>query len=173
MESETFLIRVSKLIQKSRKAVRLYSSQGRSAGEYTEYQFAEWREISSILLQGLASAMELPSNKRIVTEIFALRDRFYSMYHSAEIDMRLLKKELNHAVESDQFAKAANLSIRLISLKARVQAAQSAHHELQELIENSHVVQPTIELTHTEVTEAPAKQVAKVIPLRRRSAGNQ
>ncbi len=164
MESETFQIRISKLIQKSRKAIRLYGSVGRSSGEYTEYQVTEWREINSILLQGLVSAMELPGNKHLAADIFALRDRFYALFHSAETEMHILQKELKHAVEAGQYTKSANLSIRLISLKARVQAAQAAHHELQTILERSHIVKPTIELTHSTPQKANG---AKVIPLRR------
>ncbi|MGI6523740.1 MAG: hypothetical protein ACOX2O_00365 [Bdellovibrionota bacterium] len=176
MESETFQIRVSKLIQKCRKAVRLYSSVGRLAGvkqnEFSELQVAEWKDVNILLLQGLTSIMEVPGRKGLSADLFALRDRFYMLWRAAESDMHMQHKDLLAVVEGSDFIKAAKLSSQLISLKARVQATQAAHHELQDLLDKSHLVPPAIELSKeailSESVEEDTTSLAKVIPLRRR-----
>ncbi len=176
MQNETFRSRVVKLIQKSRKAVRLYTSVGRGAArhpEFTETQVQEWKEVNNELLRSLMEAVENPGSRKLVSDIFALRDRFYTEWRMAETELHNKHKDLIFVVENGDFVKAVNLGRRLIVLKARVQATQAVHHELQELIDQSHVAQPTIELSQEHIVgedRQPAAANGKVIPLRRRSA---
>ena len=65
MESESFVSRVMALIQKSRRALRLYSSAGShgfsrdgSSGELPAAQVAQWREVNGLLLRKLSEAAE-------------------------------------------------------------------------------------------------------------------
>jgi len=174
MDSETFRTRLAKLIQKSRKALRLYTSMGRiSSGrnaEYTEMQVQEWKEINAELLKQLTSAMENLNHKRLVADVFVLRDRFYTEWRSTESGLHSSHKELIFAAENGDFIKASNLSRSLVALKARGQASQAAHHELQDVINRSNVSQPTIELSTRQVVEEqldPDLRQAKVIPIDR------
>ena len=176
MENDTFHSRVARLIQKSRKAIRLYSSVGRAGTgkqtDFTDAQVQEWKEVNNELLRGLTTSLEKPSSKQLIGDVFALRDRFCTEWRMAEAELHSRHKELIFVVENGDFAKAANYSRRLIVLKARVQAMQAVHHELQELIDQSHVAQPPIELSQAQIIkeQAPEPLGAKVIPLRRRNS---
>ena len=177
MENETFRTRVATLIQKSRKAIRLYSSVGRGGlskqGEFTEVQVQEWKDVNNDLLHNLSLSMETPGNRQLIVDVFALRDRFYNEWRMSEAELHSKHKDLIFVVENGDFVKAANLARRLVVLKARVQATHAVHHELQELIDQSRVAQPTIELSQEHIVkdgDGPELGGAKVIPLRRRSA---
>ena len=176
MEYQTLRARIAKLVRKSRKALRLYTTMGRlnpaSSGEFADAQIAEWKNINSELLQQLSTVLEIRNTKKVVSELFTLRDRFYSDWRMSEAEMHSRQKSLLRSAEQGDFIKAAHLSRELVSLKARVQATQAAHHELQELVDQSKAAQPTIELSTDQVIheverEEEQPQQAKVIPLRR------
>lgn len=176
MENHTFRSRLAELMQKSRKALRLYTSMGRinnnAHSELNEMQAQQWKEINADLLRQISAAMESPNSRALVADIFTLRDRFYAAWRSAEADVHNKRRDLISSAENGDFIKSAVLGRELVLLKAREQAAQAAHHELQEVLTRSRVAQPTIELSQDnvvpEVEEVPEKLFAKVIPLRGR-----
>lgn len=151
MESETLRSRIAALVQKSRKALRLYSSMGRlSGGETTEFgelQVAQWREITSDLLRDLTAALDHPNARTLAGAVLSLRDKFYADWRRIEADLKVKQQELIAVAEHGDFIKAAHVSRALVVLKAREQAAQAAHHELQDVVKKSRLVQPTIELS--------------------------
>lgn len=160
MESESFRSRVVALIQKSRRALRLYSNttgqamarvEGASP-ELSAAQVAEWREVNSLLLRKLTESAESPSTKKLVHDIFALRNEFQAMWRTSESELVTQQRELVSAAERGDFIKASSLSTHLVSLKARVQAGQAAHHELDLLIKRSRVVRPATELSEESAT---------------------
>ena len=185
MENETLRSRVALLVQKSRKALRLYSSMGRLNGgdsnEYAELQVAPWREVNADLLRELSAAFDNPNSRALTGAILALRDRFYGDWRRVESELRLKQQELVSAAEQGDFIKAAHLSRDLVVCKAREQAAQAAHHELQDVVKRSRLTQPTIELSSDRAIEPgqsetaeidlfagqPIRVGAKVIPLRK------
>ena len=180
MESETLQIRISKLIQTSRKAVRFYSSVPRprpiSRGEFSDFQVTEWKEISELLVQELSSIMDIPGKRSLSADVFAVRDKFYTLWRSAEGDLKRTHAEMLHAVNKSDYCKIASLGCQLISLKARVQATKAAYNLLQDLLKKSHVAQPAIELSQNQIPEEKVEKEslqrsAKVIPLTRRHAG--
>lgn len=186
MENETFKSRLIKLLQKSRQAFRLYASMGRAQNkgdnaEFTEMQAAEWRNVNSDLIKDLTSAIEHPNPKEPVSRVFFLRDRFLNEFRLSESEMHLRQKELLNAAEKSDFIKASILSRQLVVLKARAQANQAAQHELDELISQSKLSQPTIMLEREESFDkgamvcesepAPEPKLARVIPLRKRQIG--
>jgi len=192
------------LIQKSRRALRLYTSAGAGSSvkdetdqhEFATVQVTEWREVNNLLLRKLTEAANSPNTKRLVYDVFALRGEFQALWRASEAELVISQRELIGCAERGDFVKAAALATSLVGLKARVQAGQAAHHELDLLIRKSRVVRPqegtegdersvsaTIELLDAQVVHdyAPAlelvdlnppKQVAaggaKIIPLRRR-----
>ncbi len=196
MESESFVSRVMALIQKSRRALRLYSSAGSnwlsregSSGELPAAQVAQWREVNGLLLRKLSEAAEAPNTKKIIYDVFALRSEFQTLWRSTESELVQSQRELIASAESGDFIRAAVLSTALVSLKARLQAGQAAHHELDLLIKRSKVVRPAAELSEESATvlstlelldehvvtepvrPAPLKVAVgggKVIPLKRR-----
>jgi hypothetical protein len=160
MESETFRSRVLALIQKSRRALRLYTNSAGQAmarvegasPELSAAQVAEWREVNSLLLKKLTDSIESASTKKIVHDIFALRNEFQTLWRTSESELVIHQRELVAAAERGDFIKASTLSISLVSLKARVQAGQAAHHELDLLIKRSRIVRPAAELSEENAT---------------------
>ena len=160
MESESFRSRVLALIQKSRRALRLYSSAGstsfvRMEGASTELsnaQVGEWREINSLLLRRLTEAADSPNTKKLIYDVFALRNDFQTLWRSSESELVVSQRDLIACAERGDFIKASSLATVLVSLKARVQAGQAAHHELDMLIKKSKVVRPAAELSEEGAT---------------------
>lgn len=177
-----FRSRLVQLMQRSRKALRLYSSVERVAGDNTselaDLQVSEWRRVNAELLKELNLAIGHPNQKRMVSEVFGIRDQFYGEWKLAEAEMHQKQNFLLESSENGDFVRASVLARELVTLKARTQACQAAHHEVQEVIQKSRVSQPRGEDTgepvqpEKERTPEPraAKEeirVAKVIPLRK------
>ena len=146
MQGETFRGRVARLIQRSRKALRLYSSIGRTpfdqdrvehSRELSELQLGQWKEINAELARELTSALERPNQRGLPNEVAALRDRFYGEWRMAEAELHEQQRALIASAEHGDFIRATHLGQRLVVLKARVQATQAAHHELSDLSDKS------------------------------------
>ncbi len=160
MESESFRSRLLALIQKSRRALRLYNNSGSqsivrlegTSAELSAAQVAEWREINSLLLRKLTESADSPSTKKLVYDVFALRNEFQSLWRGSESELVQQQRELIASAERGDFIKASGLAANLVSLKARVQAGQAAHHELDLLIKRSRVVRPAAELSEEGAT---------------------
>jgi hypothetical protein len=172
MENPTFRSRLAELMQKSRKALRLYTSMGRlqtsPTAEFNEMQAEQWKEVNADLLRQISHALETPNSRLLANDIFALRDRFHSTWRNSEAEVHLKQKELLSCAEHGDFIKVAVLARELVLLKAREQASQAAHHELHEVLSRSRVAAPTIELSTEAVVEEEQlpRQIARVIPLR-------
>jgi hypothetical protein len=115
---------------------------------------AEWRDINSTLLRKLSEAIDSPNTKKLIYDVFGLRNEFQSVWRASESELVQLQQELIRCAERGDFVRAATLSIQLITLKARVQAAQAAHHELDLLIRRSKVVRPHGEASDDAATVA-------------------
>lgn len=175
MESATFRSRLALLIQKCRKAVRLYTSMGRRHGgeglDYTEQQLKIWRELNIELLKELTDICSISDLRTIVTEVYSLRDLFYSRWRKVERELHLKQKELISSSEKGDFIKAAGLSSKLVTLKAQSQAYQAALNELQELAGKSKVTHQSERADSSEHTDdSPLLAQAKILPLRRKSS---
>ncbi len=120
--------------------------------ELSAVQVSEWREVNSLLLRKLTSAVESPSTKKVVHDIFAIRNEFQALWRTSESELVIQQRELVAAAERGDFIKASTLANSLVSLKARVQAGQAAHHELDLLIKRSRVVRPAAELSEESAT---------------------
>lgn len=193
MESETFRSRVLAVLQKGRRALRLYSSGSSSRvstsqefqSELSQLQVSEWREVNNNLVRKLSHAAESLNIRRVVFDIFAVRNELFSESNSAEAAMSNAQNELASSVENRDFARAAVLARSLVGLKARTQACQAAFHELDLVIRKSRVTVPTeepeikqtIELLEDQVVGGEGvnsfasnveEQRGNVIPLRRR-----
>jgi hypothetical protein len=147
------------LIQKSRRALRLYNSAGTvsnlktdSTVELSAAQVLEWREVNSLLLRKLSEAVESPNTKKLIYDVFALRNEFQNIWRTSESELVQSQRELIACAERGDFIRAASLAVNLVSLKARLQAGQAAHHELDMLIRRSKVVRPAAELSEEAAT---------------------
>lgn len=185
MENLTFRSRLLKLVQKSRKAVRLYSGIEKNSAEvpqdYRDLQVQEWKSVTGDLLKQLTSCLENPNTRRLVSDVYTLRDRYYNEWRLVESELHVSQRDLVAASEGGDFTRAVSLAVRLVSLKARVQACQAAHHELNDVIQKSRVSEPAIELSFDKVVgddntaedsdeSSPLlnNPTAKVIPLRQK-----
>ena len=176
MEAQTLRSRLVQLAQKSRKALRLYHTMGRIGNdpvELTDQQLGQWKDVNAQLLRDLSSVLESSNSRDLSVQLYALRDRFHQMWRTQETRMHGLQKTLIGAAENGDFVKAAMLSRELVVIKAKAQASQAAHHELQDVIDKSKVAQPEppIVLREEEVVveapESPLFTTAKIIPLRK------
>lgn len=187
MTSDTFHSRILSVLQKSRRALRLYTqgnagkltSQEEFQAELSSLQISEWREVNNFLVRKLSQAAEGPSAKRLVFEIFSVRTELAAEYKAAEEGMGTAQRELNSSVENNDFARSAILARSLVTLKARKQAYHAAHHEVDLIIRRSKItncpdereVNQTIELLEHQVVGneelGTGYTPAKVIPLRR------
>jgi len=179
MDSHTFRSRLAQLMQKSRKALRLYSSmgqmhashiQGSESAELSDLQVLEWREVNAELLKQLSVALGNPNSRRLIGDVFGIRDRFYGEWRAHESELHTNQQSLVRSAEHGDFVRAAALSKSLIGSKARMQASQAAYQELDELLRQSKVNPPTIELSRESMIEDRSVPItkAKVIPLRQR-----
>lgn len=188
MENLTFRSRLLKLVQKSRKAVRLYSGIEKNSStdlpqDYRDLQVQEWKNVTGDLLKQLTSCLENPNTRRLVADVYSLRDRYYNEWRLVESELHVSQRDLVAASEGGDFTRAVSLAVRLVSLKARVQACQAAHHELNDVIQKSRVSEPAIELSFDQVVgdgqesglddsddQSPLLNnvTAKVIPLRQK-----
>jgi hypothetical protein len=171
MDQLTFRGRIARLMQRSRKALRLYSSLGKEgANPHAEAQAQEWKAVNSELLRQLSLLIDLSSPKQLSRDLFLLRDRFLTDWRSSEAILVQKQKELVFSSENGDFVKAALLSSELVVLKARVQACQAAHHELEDVLKSVRLVTEVspIKLEASQVVEETETSSHKVIPLRRR-----
>lgn len=177
MEDQTFRSRLVELMKKSRKAIRLYGSVyrgGEPSSRFAESQAQEWKNTNAELLRLLTAALDQPGQRQLTIDVISIRDRFEQEWKTVEEELQKLQSKLVSVSQHGDFIKAALLSSDLVVLKARFQAAQAAHHELDDIVRKCRVVGPAIELTKKEeLPEAPevvepTVRLAKVIPLARR-----
>ncbi len=144
-----------RLMQKSRQAFRLYDSMGRSHGgessEFAEAQASEWRVVNGFLIKQLSLALDNPHPRALASQVFSLRRHFWDEFRGAESELHTRQKELVVVSEKGDFVRAAIVSRTLVALKARLQAAQAAHHELDDLIQKSRLSDVPIALTDDQV----------------------
>ena len=157
----------------------------RVGAEYADNQASEWRSVNAELVRKLSALVEGPQNRKIVPDVLALRDQLYGDFRMAEADLRSKQQELILAAENSDFIKAAVLSKDLVVLKARAQATQAAHHELDAVIRKSKIqithhieISPSGERTPYEEEDEDVMSdtgtgpaLAKVIPLRKMAPG--
>lgn len=171
MDEGTFKSRLVDLLKKSRKAIRLYEGMGRSGSGLqsvlADAQAAEWRNLNSELMQDLVTALDEPSQKRLAIDVFAIRERFSSIWHKSESELLRKQTDLLSAAKNGDFVRSTLLSNELAVLKARVQAAQAVHHELSDVIKRSKVSIPEDDLIPEIAPVVELPQLAQIIPLKR------
>lgn len=172
MENHTFRSRLTQLLQKSRKALRLYSSLGSSRApgsvasdrsgadeqashEFSELQVGEWRRVNGELVRSLTLIATNSQPRQLATDVFSLRDRFQIEWRGSEGELHSKQILLLQASEASDFTRAAILARELVALKAAVQASHAAFVELDELIGASKLLPPAIELTSAHVVREP------------------
>jgi len=141
MDSDTFRSRLVKLLQKSRKAARLYGGvsrqqEGKNA-EFSELQLKEWGEVNRGLERHLRAFAESPNKRETLRRAYLLRDHYYSQWRENETSARSAQSVLLEAAKNEDYIQCSVLSRELVVLRARYQACQAVHHELQGLLNKS------------------------------------
>ncbi len=145
MESGTFKTRLVSLLQRSRKAVRLYSEMEKSQDKlnYSDLQIFEWKNINIELLNELQDVIsDFYNHKTLVAKVFSILERFQIEESLVSDNLKELKKELSFASQRNDFAKCADVSLRLVGIKAKNQALQAVVHELKQVISKSNLTKP-------------------------------
>lgn len=138
---DTLRSRLAKLLQRSRQALRLYSSLGREErgelAELNELQAAAWRTINNDLIRRLTEILEQPHSRKIGAQVCSLGQYFLNDFRISEGELQKRQRDLIASSERGDFVKCSLLSRELVALKAHVQASHAAHHEIQEVVEQS------------------------------------
>lgn len=153
MRDGTIQSSLLELMQRSRKAMRLYTEMSKTRGnegDLADVQAEEWKRANAELVRQLGMLLDHGAARSITQDVLTVRDYFLREYRGAESEMNLKQRELIRVVEGGNFVRSATLSRELVLLKARLQANQAAHHELDDLIVSFRITQPPIEL-HEEL----------------------
>lgn len=169
MDGSTFRSRLANLMQKSRRAMRLYEgvTGGHSdTGSFAVVQAREWRYAHGELLRGIAGALEHTLPREVMREVVSLRDTLGSQLLDSEKEIDRKSTQLQEASGCSDFIRAAILSAELVSLKARSQALHAAQHEL-ELVLRIHKTGAAPDRGE-DTSPLLARMPENVIPLRQR-----
>jgi len=182
MNEDTFRSKLVKLVQKSRKALHLYTSiagtEGRNNGEYSELQLREWKSTNTELLRQLTSILDNSIPRKLNADVALLQESFYREWRATETRMHKQQLELIAASEASDFVKAALLAEGLVSLKAKLHATHAAQHEIKVILEGSgfkitpdkqksSTVERNPQIDRPDL-DGPLAMPGKVIPMRRR-----
>ncbi len=141
MEGDTLRSKISQLLQRTRKAVRLYGSVDRSGSSgqsgLTVQQLEVWQAINSQLQRELIAVLENPNYKILPSNLRSIRDRYFNDWRTAQTEVRSGQKELVTAAERGDFVRTAVLSQKLIQFKAREQACHAVVHELEQVVDKN------------------------------------
>lgn len=147
MEAQTFKSRLISLLQRSRQAARMYSEMRRSNDKlnYADLQIKEWKNINLELVDELSILLDdFYDQKILIAKSFALLERFQIEQVSISTILQKKKDELSLAINKDDFAKSAKLSLELVSLKSRNQALEAVLNELNRMLEKCNITSPKI-----------------------------
>ncbi len=168
MDSGTFKTRLVSLLQKSRQAVRLYTEMERSQDKlnYSDLQIFEWKSVNSELVKELYDLLDSFYNqKNLVAKTFAIVERFQIEQASLNNDMDKMKSELLLSSKNSDFAKSADLALKLVAVKAKNQALQAVLHELKNVVTKSNLVRPTSDEILKEKPIKRKTNSVKIIPI--------
>jgi len=145
VDDETLKSRLATLLQKSRKAVRVYTSfekgayrssqDQREAAVFTALQLEQWQIVNTDLQRQLMVIIDRPHTRLLASETVGLRDYFYGSWRSYEAELRQKQGELAEAATRGDFIRTAMLGKTCVILRSREQASEAAQHEIQLIVE--------------------------------------
>lgn len=166
MDKETLLLKIAKLIQRSRKAVRIYSSMIKGGNvvqeKYAEVQASQWRDVNNTLLKKLSLIYEQKKTSTLARDFHFLCEGFVDEWRTYQTNLHKLQKELIALSEVGDFVKAGSLVNQLISMKAKIQALEAVCHELQSArgsFKNPKQTAPDDEHSHKLLKEPKGKLI--------------
>jgi hypothetical protein len=139
MDGHTLRSRLLELMQRSRKAMRLYASVRQSqaldadGGELHELQAEQWRSVNEMLLRQLGMILDQPNSKQLISLLCSLQQSLQIEVRDGEQELRVKQRALVDAVQASDFVKCALVAKQLVACKARQQAENAACNELHEI----------------------------------------
>lgn len=141
MSQEPFSARLASLVQRARKATRMYASiersasGGESSNEEKESQAREWRVSNEVLLNRIANLMGVrPVTAVTPREVTGILHQFEGEADEWSGELSAGQDRLVAYAEAADYISTARLARDLVSLKARSQAANAILHELKTLL---------------------------------------
>lgn len=170
MVSDTFKTRLLKLINKSRKAVRVYSNAGGASNfrakskPYADMQLKCWRDANERLVEFLHSATKNMNLRKVASEILAYAKQCQQELENREKQLEKYHHELLTYSQNKDYVNAAIISNELIVLKANVQAEKAVLEELEDVLTYANVKLPaTYSSSEEDLSELCIKET-KIIP---------
>lgn len=169
MSDETFKSKLSKLIQKSRKAIRIYSQASTpgtlrsSTKPFADQQIAVWYQINEELLEFLVEITRNAHLRKVANESFSYAKRCQEKVREERQQLESKHQQLVRYSESGDFINSAKLSSELIHLKACVQARGAVLTELEDLLSYANLKLPVTHGAPEEQSELSVK-TSKIIP---------
>ncbi len=176
MSSDTFKTKLAKLIQKSRKAIRIYSavgrdSIGRPSKPYSDMQLKAWYNVNEELLMFLQEVTTKLHLRQVASEILKYAQKLSSQISPEQQKLNSDHRLLIQYTESADFVNSAKLSQELIVLKSRIEAKKAVLHELEDLLTSANLKLP---ITH-QMNDVPQESLkiteSKIIPFRTKKIG--
>ncbi|MCB0328354.1 MAG: hypothetical protein KDD70_01790 [Bdellovibrionales bacterium] len=111
-------------------------SSSRDVGDrrFANAQVLVWKRVNEELSQSLRSLLRVQSQRELSHRALMLRDELYESWRRVEAELHRSREELSEAVAREQFVKSTLLSEKLITTKARVQAARAALNEFDVVV---------------------------------------
>ena len=140
MTTDTFKTKLSKLINKSRKAVRLYSTVARpglgksNERPYADIQLAEWRMTNEDLLGKLLTIIKNSNIRKAINDIAILKSQYTKTVNDLSLIINTKHRELIETTNIGDFVKIAKISYELIPLKAKLESKKAVLNELEDLV---------------------------------------
>lgn len=111
--------------------------------KFSHLQVVVWQHVNENLSRSLRSVLQNKVQRHLSQAAIALRDELYESWRRAETELHREKSKLERAVAEEQYVRSTILAEKLITLKARLQAAKAAYSEYEVAV---------ADLTRAEVT---------------------
>ncbi len=176
MSSDTFKTKLAKLIQKSRKAIRIYStvgrdSIGRPSKPYSDMQLKAWYNINEELLLFLQDVTTKLHLRQVATETLKYAQKLSAQLHPEQIRLNSDHRLLLHFTEAGDFVNSAKLSQELIVLKAKIEAKKAVLNELEDLLSSANLKLPVTHQINQDSQDSLKITESKIIPFRTKKIG--
>ena len=169
MSDETFKSKLSKLIQKSRKALRIYSQATTPANHrastkpFADQQIAVWYNVNEELLEFLVEITRNAHLRKVANESLGYAKHCQQKLIEEQEQLDEKHQQLVRFSQSGDFINSAKLSSQLIHLKASVQARGAVLAELEDLLSYANLKLPVTHEASTGQSELAVKS-SKIIP---------
>lgn len=141
MNTDSFKVKLNKLIQKSRKAIRIYSSASSSSfsprGEskpFADLQLQEWRNANEELLSFLIKTTNSINLRKVFKELEIYRNQLLRQLKAKKAELEEGDRRLSVYLDSHDYVNINMLSKSLVVIKTFVAAKEAVIIELNHVL---------------------------------------